>query len=319
MSRIPGTHDWRTQLSSLHGAYSADTIRSYRSHFATFEAWCHREGHSPLPASTNLVSRYVAALAKMQTPATVRGHVAAISRIHRMFDYADPGKGETVRIAIRRLLMARGRRQKQVAGLRSELRDALINSAGVGLVGARDRALVSAGYDTLCRRSELVALLVEDITEAEDGSGTVLVRRSKADQLGYGRVAFLSPRSIALLRRWLELAGIDNGPIFRGVRGSKVLPRPLSAQVVTQVVKRAALRAGLAAELVSRLSGHSFRVGAALDMTEHGIDLVPIMHAGGWKSPDMVVRYTQQINARRSGMAVLHDQKLKSHPPSSLT
>jgi hypothetical protein len=49
----------------------------------------------------------------------------------------------------------------------------------------------------------------------------------------------------------------------------------------------------------------SFRVGAALDMTDHGIDLVPIMHAGGWRSPEMVVRYTQRIsyNSFRYGVA----------------
>lgn len=43
------------------------------------------------------------------------------------------------------------------------------------------------------------------------------------------------------------------------------------------------------------------RVGAALDMLENGIDLVPIMHAGGWKSPGMVLRYTQQIDLAKSG------------------
>ena len=55
-----------------------------------------------------------------------------------------------------------------------------------------------------------------------------------------------------------------------------------------------------------QLSGHSMRVGAAVDMAENGIDLVPIMHAGGWKSPSMVVRYTQQIDLLKSGMARLY-------------
>ena len=48
------------------------------------------------------------------------------------------------------------------------------------------------------------------------------------------------------------------------------------------------------------------RVGAAVDMAENGIDLVPIMHAGGWKSPSMVLRYTQQIVQMRSGRERLH-------------
>jgi hypothetical protein len=78
---------------------------------------------------------------------------------------------------------------------------------------------------------------------------------------------------------------------------------------VTRILKRAAERAGLDAATVCQLSGHSMRVGAALDMVENGIDLVPDMHAGGWKSPGMVLRYTQQISLAKSGMALLHARK----------
>jgi hypothetical protein len=47
------------------------------------------------------------------------------------------------------------------------------------------------------------------------------------------------------------------------------------------------------------------RVDAALDMAENGIDLVPIMHAGGWKSPTPGRALTQQAcrkQAWRSSM-----------------
>jgi len=33
------------------------------------------------------------------------------------------------------------------------------------------------------------------------------------------------------------------------------------------------------------------RLGAAQDMAAAGVDLGAIMHAGGWKTPDMVMRY----------------------------
>lgn len=307
--------EWITKLASLGGAYSENTIRSYRSDFAGFEVWCQKQGCSALPAASSAVADYIAALALTHAPASVRRRVAAISRIHQMFDQTDPGKTEDVKMAVRRLLRARGQRQRQAAGLRSNLRDALIDACGAGLIGARNRALISVGYDTLCRRSELAALLAQDVATAADGSGTVLVRRSKADQLGQGRLAYLSPRSVELLRGWLDSAGIGNGPIFRGVRGNAVFGSGLCDYSVNRIIKRMARTAGVAPDLVVRLSGHSFRIGAALDMTEHGIDLVPIMHAGGWKSPEMVVRYTQQINTLRSGMALLHRSRSQaSHP-----
>jgi site-specific recombinase XerD len=66
-------------------------------------------------------------------------------------------------------------------------------AAGDGIRADRERALLSVGYDTMARRSELVALDVEDFSFFSDGSGRVLIRRSKTDQVGVGSVAYLSP------------------------------------------------------------------------------------------------------------------------------
>jgi len=52
--------------------------------------------------------------------------------------------------------------------------------------GVRDRALSAFGFASAMRRSELVALRVEDLTEVPDGY-RVLIRRSKTDQTGRGR------------------------------------------------------------------------------------------------------------------------------------
>jgi hypothetical protein len=55
--------------------------------------------------------------------------------------------------------------------------------------------------------------------------------------------------------------------------------------------------------MVSRVSGHSTRVGAAQDLAELDIDLAAITQAGGWKSTRMLLQYAEKINAARSGMA----------------
>jgi hypothetical protein len=51
-------------------------------------------------------------------------------------------------------------------------------------------------YDTMARRSELVALDVADVTLAPDGSGFVLIRRSKTDKKGEGANAYLSRETV---------------------------------------------------------------------------------------------------------------------------
>lgn len=43
----------------------------------------------------------------------------------------------------------------------------------------------------------------------------------------------------------------------------------------------------------------------ARSMAAAGIELVAIMHAGGWKSPDIVMRYIEHMDVQKSGMARL--------------
>ena len=54
-------------------------------------------------------------------------------------------------------------------------------------------ACSSGGYELLTRRSELVALTSNDLEILDDGTMRVIIRRSKADPFGQGRIAF-TPR-----------------------------------------------------------------------------------------------------------------------------
>ena len=68
------------------------------------------------------------------------------------------------------------------------------------------------------RSGEAVALEVEDFTFFRDGSATVKIRRSKTDQGGVGAVVALAPDGARRVVAWLEVSGIQSGPVFRGVR-----------------------------------------------------------------------------------------------------
>jgi len=146
-------------------------------------------------------------------------------------------------LALRRMHRKKGQRQRQPVGMRASLRDALTAASRSDLRGVRDRAVLTVGYDTLCRRSELVALAIEDLTRLPGGAGSILVRRWKSDPLGTGRQAYLSPPTMAALEHWLEVSGIENGPLFRAVYGKCVQAGMLNSYTITRSSKSGPLYA----------------------------------------------------------------------------
>jgi integrase len=68
--------------------------------------------------------------------------------------------------------------------------------AGERLIATRDRALLLIGFAGAFRRSELVALDVEDIEEIPEGL-RITIRRSKTDQEGHGDVIAIPRGMIA--------------------------------------------------------------------------------------------------------------------------
>ncbi len=97
-------------------------------------------------------------------------------------------------------------RQTQARALGwQEIKD-FIGSAGRGLRADRERALLCVAYETLARRSELVALEVWDIEFEPDGTGRALIRRGNTDAEGQARVAYLSRETVKWFSIWLEHA-----------------------------------------------------------------------------------------------------------------
>jgi integrase len=95
--------------------------------------------------------------------------------------------------------------------------------------------VVLLGFAGAFRRSELVALTVEDL-EFSDGGVLATVRRSKTDQEGSGREVGIpfgqnSTCPVAALRAWLATANIKSGPIFRRVDQHGLESDPREARI----------------------------------------------------------------------------------------
>ncbi len=251
------------------------------------------------------MAAFVEARARIRKPATVIRHVTCIAVVHRDRKLQDPTKDRDVTIALKRMYRKYGRRQRQALAVNLDLRNRMLNAAEEGLVGLRDRALLAVAYDMGCRRSELVAILVDDIERVDDGSATILLRRSKTDQDGAGHIRYVAPDTVAMIDAWLDHSGIEDGLLFRSVDRHGNVGEKLASSEVGRIWKKLAAAAGAGTEQIRGISGHSTRVGMAQDMAANGIDLVSIMQAGGWKSPNMVARYIERMAARKGAAAQL--------------
>ena len=276
---------------------AANTLRAYRSDLRDFEEWCTDHRRRSLPATPHTLTLYLTALAEAGARAsTISRRVSAISQAHQLAGHVPPPTHDwTVRATLRGIRRTLGTAPEQKAPIvTAELRRLLAVTPAESLAGRRDRALLVLGFAGGLRRSELVALDAEDVTETEDGL-RILLRRSKTDPEGEGRELGLPGGQhadtcpVRTLRAWRSAAGIDSGPLFRPVtRHDQLEAGRLTPQSVALVVKRACRRAGLDPAV---FAGHSLRSGLATAAAAAGAPERAIMRQGGWRSEAMVRRY----------------------------
>lgn len=287
------SQEWASQLDVLfarcEGAYSDLTLSGYRKDLEIFARWCAENGGDFLPAEPKSIADFFNAQLETCSYATIRRRASAIRFAHVLSDIPSPIHHSEVYLAMRRAARTKGRRPKQVLGLTRDLLDKILAACPDTLAGKRDAALLSLGYDTLCRSSELSWMRVEDLRLDE---ARVYIPRSKSDPFGDGRFAKLSDSSIALLEGWLRKSALESGALFRSLHTGTLGQSHLETSSIRRLLKVAARRANLPDE-ARLMSGHSMRVGAAQDLMKEGHNALAIMTAGGWKNYEVVARYVE--------------------------
>jgi site-specific recombinase XerD len=278
-----------------------NTRRAYRGDLADFLRW-----GGVVPCSTKTLAAYVADRAKTHSPYTITRRVVGISRAHVSQGLTDPAKTDLVRTVLRGVRRKKGTAQRQVAPL---LKQDLLSILPLmqGTKGIRDRALLLLGFAAALRRSELVALDVQDLQFVKEGL-LVTLRRSKTDQEGEGRkIAVPRGRTSACpvkaVQHWLEHAQIADNAIFRSVsKSGQVSQSRLTAQSVALILKRYTQAAGLKA---SDISGHSLRSGLVTSAVQAGVAAHKIQQQTGHRSTEMLVRYIRDANLFENNAAGL--------------
>lgn len=282
----------------IDGAYAPATIRAYRANFETYIIYCENHQQPALPTTTETLTSYIAHLANGHLKsASIRIAVVAVCAIHRLNRLDDPSKDPDVTLEVRRMYRKLGRASSQAIGVTYATLEKLVNATDDSLRGARDRALALLAYDSLCRRSELVALRVEDISYANAEKGLqIRLRKSKTDPNAMGKWLCLTKRTQQAIEGWLAKSEITSGFLFRGITKNNTLTKGLAGAQINRIYKNLAKAAKLDAQMIEQISGHSMRVGCAQDLLTSGATMPILMTRGRWTKTDTVMKYIERAN-----------------------
>ncbi|MDM8921768.1 tyrosine-type recombinase/integrase [Escherichia coli] len=167
----------------------------------------------------------------------------------------------------------------------------------------------------LMRMSEISRIRVGDLDQTGD-TVTLHISHTKTITTAAGLDKVLSRRTTAVLNDWLDVSGLREHPdavLFPPIHRSnkaRITTTPLTAPAMEKIFSDAwvLLNKRDATPNKGRYrtwTGHSARVGAAIDMAEKQVSMVEIMQEGTWKKPETLMRYL-----RRGGVSVGANSRL---------
>ena len=285
---------------NILSARSAGTRQLYER---CWEQYARRHG-AALPADPWQVALWLTEIGLRQAPGTVRTHAAAIAAVHRDAGHASPTEHPGVKKALAGQARLRRHQPQQASGLDTQAFELIAETAICPRItsggrmenadeahdrGIKDVAMIGLMRDALLRRGECAALMWSDFSVEQDGTGRIIIRASKTDQIGRGCIRYVSTMMVEYL---LIYKTVTQGTPEASMFG-------LSARQICRRIASACAQAGLQ----GNYSGHSPRIGMAIDLARAGVSLPALMEAGRWKSADMPAHYVRAVEAGSGAVA----------------
>lgn len=266
---------------------SPNTIRSYKSMWKKFEAWCSSHNLNCLPTSADTIASYISELGDTVSFSTLDSLLAAIEAVHEkagMTITGDHAYYRRVRKGIRRT-HKNNQSFKQAPALTVLDLKGVCCKLGNQLVDLRDKALVTLSFFGAFRRSEVVSLDIEHVSFNEKGATVSLLQSKTSDTaqtiyISYAKDQDLCPVKAVL--DWIKAAKITEGAIFRSFFKGGGLASRLSGHSVSAIIKK---------HFGIKYSGHSTRRGLVTASAEKGTSMHVIKKHSRHKSANMVLRY----------------------------
>ena len=277
-------------LKNLKSSKANNTLRAYKADFKDFALFCQQNGLNSMPSEPKIITLYLTHLSKSSKYSTLKRRLASISVIHRLNGHYLDTKHPVITENLLGIKRVKGTYQKAKKPILINDLKAIINAINKDknqINRSKNKALLLIGFAGGFRRSELVAIFLDDIEFVPEGV-KIFVRRSKTDQSGEGMTKgipyFSSPDycPVISLKNWIQEGKINSGKIF-----------DMSDKNVALTIKKYVTITGLDQ---SKYSGHSLRSGFATSTAELGAEERSIMAMTGHKTTQMVRRYIKEAN-----------------------
>lgn len=298
LADLSGTVPAAVSRYLVRGLEGSDNTRlAYATDLATYEAYCTEHELLPFPAHVTTLAGYVAHLADQPRKlATIARHLAAINKKHQLLGLPSAVGASALDVLMKGIAREIGKRQKQapaftVAHLKNVIKTLDLESAA----GLRDRALLLLGFAGAFRRSELVALDLEQV-ELTETALLLHLGKSKTNQTGEAedKAVFYAANSlfcpVRAFQDWQRLLGRTSGPVFVSLRKGKTAgdavptDKRLSDVRVNRLVKQ---------HLGEEYSAHSLRASFVTVAVLNGQSNGFIKNQTKQKTDEMIARYTR--------------------------
>jgi integrase len=294
-------------------AAAANTLRAYKADWTHFAQWCTAHGFVAVPATPATVGAYLASLAESHAPATIRRRLSALGKMHRFNDLAWNPAHRDIQGPLQGVLRSRGRPVQKAAALTLVLVRQLVATCDQSARGRRDRALLLFGFAGALRRSELVALRVEDVVLVGGGLRLRIVG-GKTDQeregaeIGLPRGKHAETCPVRAFAAWQAVAKRRAGPLFRRIStGGGIGDTALHPDAVRRILEHRIRMAGLTVEGFERLSPHGLRAGFITDAYNKGARDEDIMRHTRQRDPRTMRGYVRRAGLVSESPALVLD------------
>lgn len=220
---------------------------------------------------------------------TLRRYLAPVSVEHILRGVTNTCRHPTFTFMMNRLDRRQENHKRILLPITFDILVKMFNACEDNIRGDRDRALLLVGFaGGGRRRSEIAMLSIEHLEKTKNG---YLARLPVHKTYGFTRQPLVFPifdQAALYMDRWLQVAGIKEGQVFRGITNHWGIRKTFTPQVVNVIIKRLAAAAGLP-PLYYR--AHSLRSGFISEAARLGIPLTEAMAVSGHRTVHVAMKY----------------------------
>jgi len=297
------------ELAADPALQSAHTRRTYAGALRDFDAW--RAGR---PVTRRLVEAYAAHLRDDLglAPATVNHRLSAVRWLaSRVGDAA--AEASSLPAEVRREMTAQAERVTAVHNVKgdveprgrhvpdAEIKALLQHCIGDATpAGTRDAAMFALAWATGMRRSEILALTMDDLAPLGSDDLLLTIRHAKGNKR---RELALYNGARRYLADWLALRGDAPGFVFLAIRkGGAIEAHGMTGQAAQLLLHKRAEAAGILG-----LDWHDFRRTFAGNQLDTGTDIALVQRLMGHASPVTTAGYDRRpAEAQRKALRGMH-------------